>query len=210
MSLAVHLSTRALAASGLAPVELDLAAGRLLGVCGGGGGALLRCLAGVRSITGGSATLRAGDEEVQITGDPRTVAWLRRAWIGFFNGAPRALPSLSGAAAATRRAARHGVAVDEGVAGRLLEDLGAPRAARLPVGLLDGSEQRAVALAGCLLAPLPLLLLDRPLEGLSAAAGERVEALLAEAREDGRAILATVSADDQLGVDALVETEAAP
>ncbi len=206
----MHLSTRALATPGLAPVELDLAPGRLLGVSGGAGGALLRCLAGVRPVTGGSATLRADGEEVELNGDPRTFAWLRRVWIGFFDGAPRALPSLSGAAATARIAARHGVAVDQEAAGRLLGDLGVPRAARLPVGLLDGPERRAVALAGCLLAPLPLLLLDRPLAGLSRAAGERVEALLAAAREGGRAILTTVSVDDQLVVDALVETAAAP
>lgn len=205
MSGAVHLSVRGLAASGLAPVDLDLAPGRRLGVSGAGAGALLRCLAGVRPVTGGSATLRAGGERVDLADDPRTIAWLRRFWIGFFDGAPRALPSLSGAAAAARRAARHGVAVEETAAAALLEELGAARAARLPVGLLDGAQRRAVALAGVLLTPLPLLLLDRPLEGLSDASCERVTALLEQARTDGRAILAT---DDQPRDDAHVHAEA--
>lgn len=71
-----------------------------------------------------------------------------------------------------------------------LEAVGLAPAIDLPVRILSSGQQRRVAIARLLLAPVPLWLLDEPTVGLDAASITLVEALMAEHRASGGAVVA--------------------
>ena len=87
----------------------------------------------------------------------------------------------------------------------LIDDLGLTRLLHQPVRTLSGGERQRVALARCLTAPAPLLILDEPTSQQDDASAARVLAVLTAAAAAGRAILAathdpalTTAADDLL------------
>ena len=188
----------------LPAVSLRLEAGRALAVRGPEpvGAALVKCLYRTYEPDRGELCLEVDGERVDLAhADPRSVAWVRRRWLGIHDGRLRALPNRS----AVRVAA--GAAPDperEEAARGLLLTLGVDRVDD-PVGLLDDHERRLVDLAARLQRPAPILLAHRPRAGLTGEARRHVGRALTALRESGVAVLVTVGTEDEIEHDDLLE-----
>uniref|UniRef100_UPI001CCDCE28 ABC transporter ATP-binding protein n=1 Tax=Pseudonocardia sp. ICBG1034 TaxID=2844381 RepID=UPI001CCDCE28 len=160
------------------------------GPSGCGKTTLLRALAGVRPVTGGTLAL-AGSATPWPVGDrtPGVVALVGQHPVHELNPARTA-----GAAVARPLRRLHGMpaAVARAEAVRLLGAVGLPPdvAGRRPAALSGGQRQR-VALARALAVRPAVLLADEPTSALDAATTAAVLDLLDAARADGLAVLAT-------------------
>jgi manganese/iron transport system ATP-binding protein/manganese/zinc/iron transport system ATP- binding protein len=84
-----------------------------------------------------------------------------------------------------RRVARR----DRDAARAALERVGLAGEAGAGFGALSGGQRQRVLIARALLQDAPMLLLDEPLSGVDGVSAERIEALFAELRAEGRTLL---------------------
>jgi manganese/iron transport system ATP-binding protein/manganese/zinc/iron transport system ATP- binding protein len=149
----------------------------LLGPNGGGKTTLFLALLGELPARTGS---------VRLTARPAYVPQTERARLDFPVSALDV--ALMGAYARTpwyRRIARE----DRARAAEALDRVGLADAARTRFGALSGGQRQRVLIARALLAEAPVMLLDEPLSGVDGVSAARIEAVFAELRAEGRALL---------------------
>jgi ABC-type Mn2+/Zn2+ transport system ATPase subunit len=164
----------------LRDVSFAAGAGQIVGVLGPNGGGkttLFRALLGELPIRRG---------EIELPGRPAYVPQTERARLDFPVSAFDVV--LMGAYARTpwfRRVARG----DREAARAALERVGLTGEADAGFGTLSGGQRQRVLIARALLQDAPMLLLDEPLSGVDGVSAERIEALFAELRAEGRTLL---------------------
>src|SRR4051794_127064 len=168
----------------LAGVDLDVAAGEVVlvqGPNGAGKTTMLRACAGLVPVVDGEASVLGHDLRRDRRSVRRHVALLGHA-TGLYDDLTVA-DNLRFVARATRHSGAP--SVEEalarlGLAGRL---------ASVQVSKLSAGQRRRVAVAGLLLRPADLWLLDEPHAGLDAEGRERLDDLVREASGEGRTVL---------------------
>lgn len=168
----------------LAPLDLEVPRGRVLGLLGPNGSGkttLLRVLAGLLEPTGGTAT---------VLGVPPTSKALRRT-VAFQPEGQLPMPVLSGREFLAFVGAAIGLPnqTSDARAAALLERLGLTAAADRALGGYSTGMQKRLNLAAALLGEPALLLLDEPTSGLDPFGCELVLTLLRERAAAGAAIL---------------------
>lgn len=169
-------------------LSFELAGGEALvltGPNGSGKSSLIRQIAGLVEIAGGSLALEGGDDERGISEQAHYVGHLDALknamsvretmlfWADFLGGT--------------------------GDAEHALDALGLGGLCDLPVAYLSAGQRRRLALSRLFLAPRPLWLLDEPSVGLDAASVERLALLMKEHLAGGGLIVAATH--QELGLD---------
>jgi ABC-type multidrug transport system ATPase subunit len=166
----------------LAPLDLKIKAGEaiaLVGHNGSGKSTLLRLASGLLELTSGAVT---------IAGEPAGTADARAA-ASFVPDDPVLYDDLSVREHLGYIAALHGVDVGDAEIDALLERVGLlHRADDLPARFSRGLRQKTSIAIG-LIRPFRLLLVDEPFVGLDATGKASLLELLAEAHDDGAAVV---------------------
>lgn len=184
-------------------VTLEIAPGELvalLGPTGSGKSALLRVIAGLERPSSGR--IWAAGMALEALGARELDAY-RLQRVGILSADPELLDGLTGVenAALPLRLAGIAPAGSAARARKLLDLLGAGRAAELRPARFGALERRLVALARAV-APAPgLLLVDEPLAGLTEEDGRRLLALLGELNRSGLTV-AVFTSDPELALQA--------
>jgi ABC-type Mn2+/Zn2+ transport system ATPase subunit len=164
----------------LADVDFAVGAGEVvavLGPNGGGKSTLFRALLGELPQRRGT---------VELAGRPAYVPQTERARLDFpVSALDVALMGAYGRTPWFRRLAR----ADHAAARAALARVGLEDQARERFGALSGGQRQRVLIARALVQDARVLLLDEPLSGVDAPSAARIEALLAELRGEGRALL---------------------
>ena len=179
-------------------IDLDIAAGEVLGVVGPSGSgktSLLMVLAGLEHATSGSVQL-AGQELTRL--DEDALARLRRDRVGIVFQAFHLIPTMTALenVAIPLELAGDPRAMPKAEAGLRAVGLG-HRLTHLP-GQLSGGEQQRVALARAFAPEPALLLADEPTGNLDGATGEAVMELLFDLREQAGTTLMLITHDPAL------------
>ena len=149
----------------------------VLGPNGGGKSTLFRALLGELPERRGA---------VRLAGRPAYVPQTERARLDFpVSALDVALMGAYGRTRWYRRLAR----ADRAAARAALERVGLADEAGERFGALSGGQRQRVLIARALVQEAPVLLLDEPLSGVDAPSAARIEALFAELRGEGRALL---------------------
>jgi manganese/iron transport system ATP-binding protein/manganese/zinc/iron transport system ATP- binding protein len=176
-------------------VSFTMEAGRSLGVLGPNGGGkttLFRALTG--ELTPASGRVAVAGRTAYVAQTDRTrldfpVSALDVALMGTLaRGRWWLPPTRAGRAAARAALARVGLSGQEDVR----------------FGELSGGQRQRTLLARALVQDAPVLLLDEPLAGVDPASAERIEALFAELRAEGRALLVSTHDVDSARASDLV------
>jgi manganese/iron transport system ATP-binding protein/manganese/zinc/iron transport system ATP- binding protein len=93
---------------------------------------------------------------------------------------------------------------DRAAARAALARVGLEREARTRFGELSGGQRQRVVLARAIVQDSPVLLLDEPLSGVDPASAERIRALFAELRAEGRTLLVSTHDVESARQDDLV------
>src|SRR5919112_2308452 len=164
----------------LGGVTFEVAPGEIaavLGPNGGGKTTLFRALLG-------ELPYRTGD--VALQGRPAYVPQTEDARLDFpVSAHDVALRGAYGRTPWFRRVAR----ADRSRADAALERVGLADRAGARFGTLSGGQRQRVLIARALVQDAPVLLLDEPLSGVDAPSAARIEAVLGELRDEGRALL---------------------
>ncbi|WP_420000027.1 ABC transporter ATP-binding protein [Streptomyces boninensis] len=161
---------------------VDVAFGRgrftaIMGPSGSGKSTLMHCMAGLDSITAGSA--RIGEVELARLGD-RELTRLRRDKVGFVFQAFNLLPTLTAAENITLPAAIAGRAPDRAWLDRVVGAVGlADRLGHRPAQLSGGQQQR-VAVARALASRPEIIFADEPTGNLDSRSGAEILGFLKE------------------------------
>ena len=164
----------------LSGVTFELEAGQAAGVLGPNGGGkttLFRALLGELPQRRGT---------VELAGRPAYVPQTENARLDFPVCALDV--ALMGAYGRTPFFRRLGRAERERAAAAL-DRVGLADRARTRFGTLSGGQRQRVLIARALVQDAPVLLLDEPLSGVDAPSAARIEAVLAELRDEVRALL---------------------
>jgi Cu-processing system permease protein len=174
----------------LSSVSLTLHAGEvtlLLGPNGAGKSTLLRCLLGITDFDG----------EIRVAGlDPRVDGWAVRSLIGYMPQTGGLHPDLTVEQtmrlyADLRRAPRERCTV-------LLEEAGLSGHGSVRVGELSGGMRQRLGFSLALLTDPHILVLDEPSASLDAASQQWLAARLCRAAADGRLVLVSTHAGQEL------------
>lgn len=165
------------------------------GPSGAGKSSILKMIYGNYRIDTGSIRVRAPDGRMVdlATASPRLVLDMRRTTLGYVSQFLRVIPRV-GALDIVTEAAGSGDLADpaaRATAEDLLTRLNIPeRLWALPPATFSGGEQQRVNIARGLAARRPVLLLDEPTASLDAENRRVVEALIADKKRSGVAIVA--------------------
>lgn len=181
-------------------VDLDVAAGELLGVVGvsgSGKSTLLHLIGGLDAPTAGEVTV-AGQPLAAMSRKARSL--YRRATVGFVFQSFYLIPTL------TARGNLKMALTLQGVYGRRREDLAAAALERVGLadradhrpGQLSVGQQQRVAVARALLHKPPLLLADEPTANLDRATATSLMDMLASCRRDLGTTVVMVTHDQAL------------
>jgi ribose transport system ATP-binding protein len=195
-----RLRVRGLLGPGLAdPVDLDVAAGEIVAVCGligCGARELAAMLGGATAPAQGEATL---DGRPLPLGRPHRLARAGCAYVPGDRQAEGAIFDLS--VRENLFAARRGAGPDDRFVRRPRRERAAARrltkrfavrpvdSSERPLGTLSGGNQQKVVVGRALRTPLALLVLDDPTAGVDIGARAELHRLLAAAAEDGMAVV---------------------
>ncbi|MEV5508554.1 ABC transporter ATP-binding protein [Streptomyces orinoci] len=158
----------------------------IMGPSGSGKSTLMHCMAGLDSVTGGSA--RIGDVELAQLND-KQLTRLRRDRVGFVFQAFNLLPTLTALENITLPMDIAGRRLDRERLGRVVETVGlASRLGHRPAQLSGGQQQR-VAVARALAARPEIIFADEPTGNLDSRSGAEVLGFL---RQSVRAMNQTV------------------
>jgi alpha-D-ribose 1-methylphosphonate 5-triphosphate synthase subunit PhnL len=164
------------------------------GPSGRGKSSLLKLVYGTyRANAGSIRVLTGGTWTNVVSAAPRDVLDLRRNVIGYVTQFLRVIPRVPAEMVVAEPMMDRGVAQEQALtrARLLLDRLNIPkRLWHLSPMTFSGGEQQRVNIARGFAAHFPILLLDEPTASLDAENRNRVLELVAEAREQGSAILA--------------------
>ena len=164
----------------LGGISFAVRAGEIAGVLGPNGGGkttLFRALLGELPYRSGG---------VEVSGRPAYVPQTERARLDFpVSALDVALMGAYGRTPWYRRVARE----DRRRAGEALDRVGLAELAHERFGALSGGQRQRVLIARALVQDAAVLLLDEPLSGVDHASAVRIEAVFAELRAEGRALL---------------------
>jgi ABC-type Mn2+/Zn2+ transport system ATPase subunit len=180
----------------IAEIEFALETGRIaavLGPNGGGKTTLFRALLGDLPVRRGTVALAGRPAYVPQTDRTRLdfpVTALDVVLMGAYGRTPWWRPVARADRAAARAA---------------LDRVGLSGDARTGFGALSGGQRQRVLIARALLQDAPVLLLDEPLTGVDAVSAERIEAVFAALRDEGRTLLvATHDVEQARACDAVL------
>lgn len=178
-------------------VQLTVAAGEFIAIVGPSGSGKSSLLAVAGALTSPtSGTVRLGD--AMLTGaSPRTLARIRREWIGFVFQSGNLIPALT-AIDQVRLPLTFGAVANPRDPLALLAEVGIEHKAGRRPHQLSGGEKQRVGIARALVTGPQLLLVDEPTAALDRQRAQDVVALLArETHEHG---VATVMVTHDLDV----------
>ncbi|WP_018536036.1 ABC transporter ATP-binding protein [Streptomyces sp. MspMP-M5] len=181
-----HGETRVVA---LDSVDVEFGRARftaIMGPSGSGKSTLMHCMAGLDSVTSGSA--RIGDVELATLGD-KQLTRLRRDRIGFIFQAFNLLPTLTALENITLPMDIAGRRPDREWVGRVVETVGLSGRLKHRPAQLSGGQQQRVAVARALAAQPEIIFADEPTGNLDSRSGAEVLGFL---RESVRAMGQTV------------------
>ncbi|MGH8873812.1 MAG: sugar ABC transporter ATP-binding protein [Acidimicrobiia bacterium] len=192
---------------GLRPVDLELRAGKVVGVFGlvGSGRSVLgRAIFGLEPVAGGE--LEVFDRRVRI-GSPADAIKLGLGYVAP-DRSQAMVPRLTVAANITLASLHRlgsGPTIDfsreREIAGRLIKQLDIRvRSSQQPGESLSGGNQQKVMVARCLASESRILLLDDPTRGIDVGAKEEVFRLVGRLAADGVAILYSTSEIKELAM----------
>jgi alpha-D-ribose 1-methylphosphonate 5-triphosphate synthase subunit PhnL len=177
-------------------LALHLSAGEALAVTGPSGkgkSSLLKLIYGTYKTGHGEILVRHDDDWLDLArAEPRQVLAVRRRTIGYVSQFLRVIPRVPAldivAEPLLERGVEAGAARDRAM--RLLHRLNIPeRLWPLSPMTFSGGEQQRVNIARGFAAPYPILLLDEPTASLDQDNKARVLAMIAEARQQGSAVI---------------------
>lgn len=177
-------------------VNFSVKAGEVLvlaGASGAGKSSLLRILYGNYLPSGGRIEIRHAGVMVDIASAlPRTILEVRRQTLGFVSQFLRVIPRVSAMDIVRDPLLARGVGEAEATerAGAMLARLNLPqRLWPLAPATFSGGEQQRVNIARSFVDPSPVMLIDEPTASLDARNRDVVVELIAEARNNGSAIV---------------------
>lgn len=171
------------------------------GASGRGKSSLLKLIYGTYRATSGAIRVRNGEEWVDVVAaPPRDVLALRKSTIGYVTQFLRVIPRVPAETIVEEPLIDRGMDPEAAIcrARLLLDRLNIPeRLWHLSPMTFSGGEQQRVNIARGFAAHFPLLLLDEPTASLDAANRQRVLDLIAEARQQGSAIVAVFHDEEE-------------
>jgi len=177
-------------------VNFSVAAGEALvlaGASGAGKSSLLRILYGNYRPTSGTIAITHGGRQIDIVSAvPRTVLDIRRRTLGFVSQFLRVIPRVTALDIVRDPLLARGATPEEASerAKAMLARLNLPqRLWELAPATFSGGEQQRVNIARSFVDPSPIMLIDEPTASLDANNRNVVVKLIAEAREQGSAIV---------------------
>jgi alpha-D-ribose 1-methylphosphonate 5-triphosphate synthase subunit PhnL len=177
-------------------LALELRAGEALAVTGPSGkgkSSLLKLIYGTYKAPRGEILIRHDDQWLDLVrAEPRQILAARRRTIGYVTQFLRVIPRVPALDIVAEPLLERGMGAEKARdrAASLLERLNIPeRLWPLSPMTFSGGEQQRVNIARGFAAPYPILLLDEPTASLDQENKARVLAMIAEAREQGSAII---------------------
>ena len=177
-------------------VNFSVAAGETLvltGASGTGKSSLLRILYGNYRPTAGTIHVTHAGRAIDIVqAVPRTVLDIRRRTLGFVSQFLRVIPRVSALDIVRDPLLARGASADEATvrAQAMLARLNLPeRLWNLAPATFSGGEQQRVNIARSFVEPSAVMLIDEPTASLDAANRDVVVELIAQARQNGAAIV---------------------
>ncbi len=177
-------------------VNFSVAAGEALVLSGASGAcksSLLRILYGNYRPTSGHIHITHAGRAIDIVAAvPRTVLDIRRRTLGFVSQFLRVIPRVSALDIVRDPVLARGISPEEATARAqaMLARLNLPeRLWNLAPATFSGGEQQRVNIARSFVDPSPIMLIDEPTASLDATNRDVVVELIAEARQNGAAIV---------------------
>jgi putative ABC transport system ATP-binding protein len=153
----------------------------IMGPSGSGKSTLLHCVAGLDTLTGGTAYI--GDSDLS-TLDDRALTILRRERVGFVVQAFNLVPTLTAQENITLPLALAGRKGDQAWIGEIAETLGLTKRLRHRPSEMSGGEQQRVAVARALASRPDIIFADEPTGNLDSHAGAEVLRFMRQAVDD--------------------------
>jgi alpha-D-ribose 1-methylphosphonate 5-triphosphate synthase subunit PhnL len=177
--------------------DLTLAKGEVLAVTGPSGmgkSSLLKLIYGTYRADAGEIAVRQDNDWTNVVGaEPRIVLDMRRCTVGYVTQFLRVIPRVPAIDIVAEPL------LERGIDAKLAKERAAELLARLMIPerlwqlspvTFSGGEQQRVNIARGFAAPFPIMLLDEPTASLDEESRRRVLSLIADARDDGSAIIA--------------------